>query len=314
MSETELNKRIFIAFHLSEKLKSIAERIISRDEIIYLEEFSEQFSSNIEVMVVRSWQIAKNYIRLLPNLKYIQHIYAGIDNINLSEVPKNVSILSNSGANSIGVAEHALALLLAASKYITIRDSEMRDGLFIQKRESILLHGKKALIIGTGNVGKEIARRLRCFNVYLIGVNRSGKNPENLFDKIVKITELSEVLPIADFCIIALPLTPSTEKLIGKRELDLMKKNAILVNVGRGKIIDENALYEHLLNNREFIAALDVWWRYPKENELFAQNYDFSKLQNVIMTPHCAGVYENYEEDLIVHALSNIRRILNYEE
>lgn len=307
------NVKIFVAFELSEKLKKIAENIVGRSRIVYLDELSVEHYNDIEIMVVRSWEIAKKYVNLFPNLKYIQHIYAGTDNINRSEVPRKVTILSNSGANSIGVAEHALALLLAASKYIVFRDSEMRKGSFPQKLQSILLNNKRGLILGTGHVGREIARRLKCFNVYLIGVNRSGNNPELLFDEIVKVSELHRVLPIADFCIVALPLTESTEKLIGRNELRLMKRNAILVNVGRGKVIDEDALYEHLVENRDFIAALDVWWKYPKTNEKFEQRHDFSKLPNVIMTPHCAGVYENYEEDLITHAMQNILCIIDQD-
>ena len=302
--------KILIAYPLEEKLKKIVEEIIPKDMVIYYEEIDKKSFEDVEIMLVRSWKLARDIVKKLPKLKYIQHIFAGVDRVKKEEIPEGVILLSNSGANARGVAEHALSLLLAAAKKITWRDREMRAGNFPQTTESLLIKNKTAVILGTGNIGKELSKMLRCLSVRVIGVNRSGKNPENLFHEIYTVDELKKALAMGDFCIIALPLTPETENLIGEEELSAMKKNAILVNVGRGKIINEEALYNHLLENKNFIAAIDVWWKYPKEGEKFQQNCDFSSLDNVIMTPHCAGVYENYEIDLLKHALENIKHIL----
>ncbi len=302
--------KILIAYPMEEKFRRIVEEILPKDIIIYYEDMDKKSLENVEIVLVRSWRIARDIIHKLPKLKYIQYLFAGVDRIKTEEIPKGVVLLSNSGANARGVAEHALSLLLTAAKKITWRDREMRIGNFPQTSESLLLTNKIAVILGTGNIGREIAKMLRCLSVKVIGVNKSGRNPDNLFHEIYTIDKLKKVLAIADFCIIALPLTPETENLIDEEKLSVMKKNAILVNVGRGKIINERALYNHLRKNKSFIAALDVWWKYPKQGEKFQQNCDFASLDNVIMSPHCAGVYENYEIDLLKHALENIKLIL----
>ena len=302
--------KILIAYPMEEKFRRIVEEILPKDIIIYYEDMDKKSLEDVEIVLVRSWRIARDIIHKLPKLKYIQYLFAGVDRIKTEEIPKGVVLLSNSGANARGVAEHALSLLLTAAKKITWRDREMRIGNFPQTSESLLLTNKIAVILGTGNIGREIAKMLRCLSVKVIGVNKSGRNPDNLFHEIYTIDKLKKVLAIADFCIIALPLTPETENLIDEEKLSVMKKNAILVNVGRGKIINERALYNHLRKNKSFIAALDVWWKYPKQGEKFQQNCDFASLDNVIMSPHCAGVYENYEIDLLKHALENIKLIL----
>lgn len=302
--------KILIAYPMEEKFRRIVEEILPKDIIIYYEDMDKKSLEDVEIVLVRSWRIARDIIHKLPKLKYIQYLFAGVDRIKTEEIPKGVVLLSNSGANARGVAEHALSLLLAATKRITYRDREMRIGNFPQTSESLLITNKIAVILGTGNIGREIAKMLRCLSVRVIGVNKSGRNPDNLFHEIYTIDKLKKVLAIADFCIIALPLTPETENLIDEEKLSVMKKNAILVNVGRGKIINERALYNHLRKNKSFIAALDVWWKYPKQGEKFQQNCDFASLDNVIMSPHCAGVYENYEIDLLKHALENIKLIL----
>ncbi len=302
--------KILIAYPMEEKFRRIVEEILPKDIIIYYEDMDKKSLEDVEIVLVRSWRIARDIIHKLPKLKYIQYLFAGVDRIKTEEIPKGVVLLSNSGANARGVAEHALSLLLTAAKKITWRDREMRIGNFPQTSESLLLTNKIAVILGTGNIGREIAKMLRCLSVRVIGVNKSGRNPDNLFHEIYTIDKLKKVLAIADFCIIALPLTPETENLIDEEKLSVMKKNAILVNVGRGKIINERALYNHLRKNKSFIAALDVWWKYPKQGEKFQQNCDFASLDNVIMSPHCAGVYENYEIDLLKHALENIKLIL----
>ncbi len=242
----------------------------------------------------------------MKNLKIVQSLLAGVDYLPFEKLKGKV-ILKNSGALSWVIAEHVFAMILSASRNIVKRTINMRNGLFEQSEPGDTIKGKTILIIGYGSIGREVAKIAKCFHMKILAIGRSCKCDE--CEKFGNLEKLHEFLPLADIVVISIPLTKETKNLIGKRELELMKKNAIIVNVARGKIIDQEALYNHLLNNKEMKACLDVWWKYPRLDEKFKQDYPFENLDNVIMTPHQAGIYKDYFDDMV---RSGVRNILNY--
>lgn len=284
-----------------DKLRSI----LPEDEIKCIEEADMDFVRSAEVLAVYHWKDVETLIKEMRNLRYVQALTAGTDHINLSAISEDVELRSNAGVNARAVAEHALALILSAIKRIPYRDREMRKGNFPQMLGSQILSGKRALIVGFGHIGRAIAEMLACLGVSVSAVNRSGKYDGDIrVERVAAVEELDEMLRDADIVVIALPLTPETKALIDRKRLGLMKKDAILVNVSRGKIIAERDLYEHLKENPEFIAAIDVWWEYGKE---FRQNYPFEGLENIILSPHCSAVYPGWFEDMVVEAGRKIR-------
>ncbi len=299
----------------------IATELCEEEQIELIREIMPEFevdciekesSSDAEILLFLHWKKVREYLKHMKNFKLLQALTAGVDHIPLEEIPKYAYLCSNSGANSWAVAEHALALIFSAMKRIVIRDRMMRNGEFPQLMESKLLRGKNVAIIGFGHIGQDLARMLSPFNTRIYAVNRSGKyNGDINVEKVLKISDLDSILPTIDIMVLTLPLTPQTEGLINWDKLEKMKKDAILVNVSRGKIIDERELYEFLKSNPRFTAALDVWWKYGKE---FSQDYPFEKLENVIMTPHCGGVYENWFMDSLLHARKNIMRFARGEK
>jgi phosphoglycerate dehydrogenase-like enzyme len=152
------------------------------------------------------------------------------------------------------------------------------------------LHGKTALILGTGAIGTTIANYLKPFNVKCLGIRKSRKSNSS-FDLIGTIDELHKFLPLADFIIITLPLNKETENLIGETEFKIMKQSVIIINVGRSRVINEKALFNALKENRIKGAGIDVVYLLPweqKESEKKMNNFPFHELENVTISPYRA--------------------------
>ena len=276
-----------------------------------LEEADEAFIEDVDIVLAHSWRKLEPLLPKMRNLKMIQALTAGVDHFDFSKIPKGVVVCKNSGSNSWGVAEHALALILAAMKRIVWRHNEMVKGNFPQAVPSKMLRGKTVGIIGLGSIARDLVEMLRGFRVNLMGVSRSG-NCEFCQDFIFvgKMEQLNFLLANSDIVVLALPLTKETRGIINRERLEMMKRNAVLVNVARGKLIVERDLYEFLKENLDFTACIDVWWHYGPE---FRQEYPFQELPNVIMTPHCAGSYENFWEDMMRSAAENILAFIRGE-
>ena len=200
--------------------------------------------------------------------------------------------------NAAPTAEMALALLLAAAKFLIPIDRTFRTHDWSPRYEpdqSITLEGKTTLILGFGHIGQLVGRYCQALGMKVLAVRRrSGRSilPE-LQVTIHPPHMLPKLLPLVDALIITLPFTPETDGLIGVREIALLPQNALLVNVGRGRIIDQAALYTALKKGALLAAGLDVWYNYPTEPGM-RQNtppadFPFHELENVVMSPHRGG-------------------------
>ena len=154
------------------------------------------------------------------------------------------------------------------------------------------LFGKTATIVGCGSVGTECAKRFRAFGCRIEGINRSNRSDE-AYDRIQTSDKLDEILPVSDVLILAVPLTSDTEKLIDRKRLELLPENAVIVNISRGKIIDETALAELLKRGRIAGAVLDVF-----ENEPLTEDSPIWSVPNLIATPHNSFVSEGNAQRL----------------
>ena len=173
------------------------------------------------------------------------------------------------------------------------------------------LAGKTAVILGYGAIGHRIAPVCRALGMSVVGIRRH-EPPEPIDSSGVHVyawTHLHELLPRADVLLCVLPQTPETTGLIGAGELALLPPHAILVNVGRGRVIDEEALYHALADRRIKAAGIDVWYEYPKDEEArthtWPSRFPFHELDNVVMTPHRGGWLKNFEH-LRVAALAEL--------
>ena len=172
-----------------------------------------------------------------------------------------------------------------------------------------MLPGKTAVILGYGAIGRRIAPVCQALGMRVVGVRRNEPSApvDSLGVEVKSWTQLAAVLPRADVLICVLPQTPETTGLIGVRELDLLPRHAIVVNVGRGRTIDEEALYHALRDRRIRAAGIDVWYQYPHSDEershTFPSQFPFQELDNVVMTPHRGGWLADFEH-LRVEALA----------
>ncbi len=214
--------------------------------------------------------------------------------------------LHNLHHNAPPVAEMAAALLLAAAKSVIPLDQALRNGDWRPRYQkpalSMTLNGKTALILGYGEIGRRVARICRSMGMKVIATRRGAVPGESdqFAEEIHPPQKLHDLLPHAHALIIALPLTPETECLIGERELALISPESILVNIGRAPIVNEEALFKALKNRALGAAGLDVWYNYPTDEEsrlsTYPAEYPFWELENVVMSPHRAGLTREIEE------------------
>jgi len=235
-----------------------------------------------EVEVVIGGTFTKEGLEQAKKLKLIQIPFAGVDKLDFSLYKNYPDIfICNIHANKNAVAEHAFALILALAKNIVVNDRDLRLGRwhgFSTKEPTIQLQGKSLGIVGLGSIGWEIAK---------IGHALGMK----------------------------VPLTRETKGLIGEKELKLMK-GKYLINVSRGVVIDEEALFKSLEEGNITGAAIDTWYQYPssKQREVLPSKYNFHKLANVVMSPHTAGYTDRALEENIKSVFDNIVKVYYGEE
>jgi phosphoglycerate dehydrogenase-like enzyme len=219
--------------------------------------------------------------------------------------------LHNLHHNALPVAEQAIALLLAASKFLIPMDRSLRSGDWRPRyspNPSILLDDRGALVVGFGAIGQKVARLCEGLGMRVRAVaRRKSVVPEGAQGGVLvsDIRDLHDLLPLADALILCLPHTPATTGIIGERELSLLPAAAVLINVGRGPTVDEAALYHALRDGRLLAAGLDVWYNYPPDeaarSSTMPSDYPFHELSNVVMSPHRAGGSTATERLRMIH-------------
>ena len=217
--------------------------------------------------------------------------------------------------NAAPVAELALALLLSAAKFLVPFDRALRQGDWTPRYRPApvaLLHGKRALILGYGAIGRRVARLCRALSMEVVATRRSLAEPvQEEGVAVYPAGALFDLLPRATVLFITLPLTPETEGLIGEAELAALPSAAILVNVGRGAVVDQKALFLALKRGQLRAAGSDVWYNYPDDEESRSRtppaDYPFHELDNFVFSPHRGGLTDETDRLRMTH----LARLLN---
>ncbi len=273
-------------------------------------ELSGSDLENVEVLLLGGGWLTEDHIRPLTNLRMIQSFSAGVDHVNFSIIPKNIIVCANSGAFAGPIAEFVFGAVISLERNLEQHDKEMREGRFVRTHLGVYLKGKTIGVLGTGGIGQDVAKLAKAFGMRSIGVNTTGGAAPD-FDEITTTARLESVLKRSDVIVVAVPLTLKTRNLLGQREFGYVKPDCIIVNVARGAIINEQALYEFLRDHPKARAALDVWWNYPKAGEEKAlQNYPISTLPNVLSSPHYSDGVDDGQRLGSEGAVANILRYL----
>jgi phosphoglycerate dehydrogenase-like enzyme len=264
-----------------------------------------------------SWELAKEIpagaFEQPSRLRFVQMLSAGVDAVDFSALPDSLVVASNAGAYARAMSEHVVAMTLSLAKRLPQRHAALVAGRFDKWLPAQTLDGAICAILGFGGAGSATARLMRAFGARIYAVNRSGRTGEPV-ELAVTLADLDLVLAAADVLVVALPLTGATRGLIGRRELALMKPTAILVNVARGAIVDQGALYEHLRTHPEFSAGIDTWWNEPAGQAPFRPDYPFTDLPNVIGSPHNSSIVPGAMLSSARLAAENVRRFLRGEQ
>jgi phosphoglycerate dehydrogenase-like enzyme len=247
-----------------------------------------------------------------PRLRFVQLLSAGADALDFSQVPDRLVLASNAGAYSGAVSEHAVAMVLSLAKHLPQQHAALAAGRYDKWSPSLSLDGAICGILGFGGIGTATARLMRAFGCRIHAVNRTGRTSEPA-EFVGTPADLDRVLAAADVLVISLPLTLSTRGLLGRRELALMKPDAIVVNVARGPIIDQRALYEHLRAHPRFSAGIDTWWEEPAGDAPFRTDYPFFELPNLLGSPHNSSIVPGTMLAAAHLAAENVRRYLRGE-
>ena len=293
--------------------KGLSFLIENEFKVIEIESFEiqnlKQKLKYVDGILLRTTKLDKEILEHCYNLKIISRHGVGYDNVDLDFLNENkIALCITSTSNAVSVAEHVLSFFIYLTKNLSLSDSLVKEGNF-EKRSQLPnffeLYKKKVLIIGFGRIGKEVAKRCLGFDMEVYVYDPFLDNEIIIRNQCIPI-EKNQGLAIADFITIHLPLNRDTKNFISQTELNLMRKNSILVNTSRGGIVNENDLCIALDSKKIQGAGMDVFVSEPPES-----NHPFFKLDNILLTPHNAALTLECRERMSLEASQNIVFFLN---
>lgn len=249
-------------------------------------------------------------------LRLLQVHAAGYDKIRFEHVPGHTAIC-RAGGHGRGIAEYVLMAMLAHGHNLIPIDRSLRSGSWKYRGLSYRplrreFNGMTVGIVGYGEIGAEVARMSKLLGARTLACSRRETSDEYV-DRYFDFARLDELLAAADFVVVCLPLAPGTANLFSAARLARMKRSGVLVNIARGAVVDEEALYSALRDGVIGGAVLDVWWNYPSDPNarVPASKFPFDALDNVLMTPHIAGWTEDIVERRWEMIARNIRNAVS---
>lgn len=292
-----------------EKLKELAPDY----EIINSNDGENDFSAE-DIEIVYGWDKKKaEEAKLLEKedsqLKWIQVASAGVDYMDLDTLKnRSIKLTNASGIHSVPIAESVIGMLLAYGRKLQQAVMDQGQHYWREDQRLMELSGKTMMIAGTGNIGKELARLSKAFNMKTIGINRSGREVENM-DRIYQQPDMIDHLEKADIVVNILPLTSETEAFFDQKMFGEMKEGTLFINVGRGPTVVTEDLIQALDDGKVAFAGLDVF-----ETEPLPEDSPLWDRKDVLLTPHISGNAEHYNARLFDIFEENVRAFVAGEE
>lgn len=257
--------------------------------------------ADVVINIRSSTRFTEAVFRQSSSLRLLSLWGTGTDNVDLQAAAcHGVTVTNTPGVSALSIAEHALALMLAVARQIPHMDTSIRQGQW-PRGQAVQMHGKTLGVVGLGAVGRQFARLGTGIGMRVIAWTMHP-NPALGFE----LVSLDELLRSSDVVSLHLRLSPETRGFIGKPEIEKMKPSAILINTARGAIVDEQALLDALTTNRIAGAGLDVF-----ETEPLPQGHPLTRLDNVVLTPHSAGVTPEALEAGLKLSIDNVWNFLD---
>jgi D-3-phosphoglycerate dehydrogenase len=300
--------KVLVADSINEKgienLKEVAEVVV--DTSITPEELANTIHEYNGIIVRSRTKLTADIIKKADNMKIIARAGVGVDNIDLdAATEKGIMVVNSPESTSVTVAEHTMGLILSMARKISIADKSVKEGKWEKKNfMGVELRNKTLGVIGMGRIGSQVVNRCKAFGMDAMAYD--PYLPEEVAKQMgVDLTDLDTVLKNSDFITIHVPLTPETKHSISTEQFEIMKDGAFIVNCARGGIIDEDALYDALVNNKIGGAALDVYEEEPpKDSKLF-------ELDNIVLTPHIAASTKEAQRDAAIIVADEIIDLAN---
>ncbi|PKP61760.1 3-phosphoglycerate dehydrogenase [Candidatus Atribacteria bacterium HGW-Atribacteria-1] len=277
---------------------------------LYEDDILEGAKDSQAIIIRSQGYLTRRIIEGCPFLKCIGRYGVGVDNIDVETANHlMIPIVYAPKVNSKAVAEHTIMLMLAISRKLPLLNRLMREGKWTELRELEFhsLSEKVLGIVGIGTIGSEVAKLAHAFGMKVLGFD-SYLSYEQLKGRDVSPVDKESLLSESDIISLHLPLNASTKHFIGRKEFGLMKPGVILINTSRGAIVNEKTLVEALREGRILAAGLDVF-----EEEPLRKDSPLLQLENVVVTPHSAGLTEDVLQKLAIMVCKGVVRVLRGE-
>jgi len=278
---------------LKEQLKNNFPKV----NFTFTENISEakKYAKDADVLATYGGELDHEVIEIATNLKWVMVLSAGVDPLPTDLInERNILVTNVRGIHKTSMSEYAISMLLQVVRKEKEQIQLEKDKEWGKRKLKVdEITGKTMLVLGTGAIGQEVARLAKAFRMITYGVSRSGRDVE-FFDKCFKISALEQILPKADYVVGVLPSTKETKQLFTYEHFQLMKNDAIFLNMGRGDLVTSEDVIKAVRNDEIAHAILDVFEEepLPKDHPLWTEKH-------VTVTPHISGVSPYYEQRAI---------------
>lgn len=286
--------RILSTFIPIEEVTEKMNKAFPDEEFIYCKDIEEAIPElhTADILLTYGEDLTPEHIEMAKNLKWIMVISAGLELMPFKAIKeKGIPVTNVRGIHKIPMAEYTMSMMLHVTKKnkIIIEQQKSKSWDRLTNFPVGELYGKTIGILGVGAIGGEIARLAKAFHMKVIGLNRSGSNHE-FVDEMVRFDGLNYICENADYLVSVLPSTDETKYILNENHFDLMKKEAIFINIGRGDLVKEEVLLRAIQSNKISHAVIDVF-----EQEPLPSDHPFWTLENVTVTPHISSKSKFYE-------------------
>lgn len=268
--------------------KKLITESVDKEDLVFFFDTEKELLENelLEEFEIVLGEPEVSTVKKMKSLRWIQMSWAGANKYTSSpELFENICLTSASGAYGYVISEYIISGILSLYRNMFSYRELMTEGKWNPIEFEDTLEGKRAIILGTGDIGKETAKRLKCFGAVTVGISKNKHNEIEYFDELYTIDCLDKELNTADLVIIALPGTPETSGMFDEDRIGKMKRNAMLVNVGRGFIVNTQVLTKALADGAISGAVIDV-----VDPEPLASEHPLRQMKNVVLTPHISGI------------------------